>query len=593
MRIINGLLLGCVASVLSFAAAQTPERVFVPKDINLGEWIQIEPLFIELRDRTIESAQELEKWLTDWSELDSCLWDEKLRRENANNSQTDDPEREKQFTFFVENIVPKAKPFWHQLKQKYSGCPYRSSLDAKQYAIFNRNIEADLRTFKEINIPLSTEDNVLRQKYAKIYGAMTVEVDGKEQTLSQAKKVLEETDRSRRQEVWEKIAARWRQEREPLDEIFDKMVELRTAIAKNAGFDNYRDYMFTVDKRFDYTPGDCERFHNAIEKCVVPLARKLADQRRKSLKIDRLRPWDTEVDPQSREPLRPFQTTQQLIDGVRTIFTQLDPKLAAQFTDMIQSGDADLESHKGKAPGAYSYPWMEKRRPFVFMSAVGQHDDIATLLHESGHAFHYQACGNIPLFHYRIDIMEDFFGGMPAEFCEVASMSMELFGLSHLSAFYTQEKAAIAKRQQLESIINFLPYMSQIDLIQHWVYTHPKHTREERANYWLDLDRRFEGTVDWSGYEKNQEAGWQKKLHVYQYPFYYIEYGIAQLGALQLWRNFKQDPKGTLENYQTALTFGGSRSLPELFQAAGIKFDFSEETIQPLMRMLEEELAVE
>lgn len=590
MKLLLGLALACSICALSYAADPAPSRVFVPQEINLGDWSQIEPLFIQLRDRKIENAPELEKWLFDWSELDSCLWDEKLRRENANNNQTDNLDLEKNYTAFIENIIPKAKPYWRQLKQKYFDCPSRSSLDAKRYAIFNRDVEADLKTYREINIPLSTEDNVLRQKYAKIYGAMTVKVDGAELPLSQAKKILEETDRARRQDVWEKIAACWRQERETLDDVYDKMVSLRTQIARNAGFDNYRDYMFVVDKRFDYTPADCEKFHNAIEKCVVPLARKLADRRKKDLGIDRLRPWDTAVDPKGRQPLRPFETTQQLVDGVHQIFTQLDPKLAAQFDDMIQRGDADLDSHKGKAPGAYSYPWMEKRRPFVFMSAVGRHDDIATLLHESGHAFHYQACANDPIFHYRIDIMEDFFGGMPAEFCEVASMSMELFGLDHLSAFYTPDNIAIAKRNQLEGIIEFLPYMSQIDLFQHWVYTHPQATCEDRANYWTDLDRRFEGTVDWSGFEKNQEAGWQMKLHVYQYPFYYIEYGIAQLGALQLWRNFQQDPEGTLEKSQYAFTFGSSRSLPELFQAAGIQFDFSETTLQPLMQMVSAEL---
>ncbi len=581
-KIIFLSLLACCS--LTVAAEEKCEfpRSFVPQNIDLGDWSEIEPFFQKLLDRPIETAAELEKWLLDRSELLACIGEEGIRRYVNMTCHTDDPQLEKKYTFFVEEIEPKLKPQVQKLNQKYYDCPARALLDKTRYAVFNRNVETDIELFREENIPLQTEDTLLRQKYQKINGAMTAEMDGVEKTLQQLEATLEETDRNRRQEAWEKIVNRRLQDREAMDEIYDRMVELRTAIARNAGFENYRDYMFRSMKRFDYTPRNCEEFHAAIEKWVVPLSRKLAQKRQEVLRVDRLRPWDLEVDPKGRAPLTPFKTGQELKAGVRTILEKVNPTLAALFEDMDRRGNLDLESRKGKAPGGYCIGFPEIRQPFIFMNAAGTFDDVNTLLHESGHAAHDRASRMDPLLEYRME--------GPMEFAEVASMSMELFGSPFLEVFFTPKEANRARFKLLEGIIHFLPWMARVDAFQHWVYTHPNHTRQERTTVWLDLESRFDARADWSGYEAAREAEWHRKLHFFEVPFYYVEYGIAQLGALQLWNNYKKEPQKAVEDYLAGLSLGNSRPLPELFKTAGAKFDFSENTIRPLMVMLEEEL---
>lgn len=582
--VIPAILLSTFSLVTVANGASEFPRAFVPEKIDLGDWAQIEPLYQSLLDRKIESAQELEKWLLDRSELYSCVSEEGERRYVSMTCHTDNPDLEKKYLFFVEQIEPKIKPFEQKLNQKYYDCEFRSKLDKKRFEVFDRNIAAEIELFREKNIPLETEDDVLRQNYQKINGAMSATMDGQEKTIPQLEVILEETHRARRQEAWEKIVNRRLRDQYAMNDLYDKMVKIRDEIAHNAGYDNYRDYAFKDNKRFDYTPQDCERFHTAIEKWVVPLSRKLAKLRWKALNIApfSLRPWDMEVDPKGRAPLAPFKSADELKSGVRTILTKINPNLATIFDSMNQQGNLDLDSRKGKAPGGYCADFMEARQPFIFMNAAGLFDDVNTLLHESGHATHSYVSRMEPLYEYRMNV--------PLEFAEVASMSMELFGIDYLDVFFTQEEAARAKRKQLEGIINFLPWMARVDAFQHWVYTHPNHTRQERGQQWLELEKRFDARSDWSGYEKAKEMEWHRKLHFFEHPFYYIEYGIAQLGALQLWNNFKKNPEKAVNDYLAALKLGGSRPLPELFQTAGAKFDFSEETIKPLMEMLELEL---
>lgn len=314
----------------------------------------------------------------------------------------------------------------------------------------------------------------------------------------------------------------------------------------------------------------------------MPLANDLAERRRQALGLCSLRPWDYGVDPLGREPLRPFEGAEELGAGCRRIFARIDPELEAQFVGMLEGSELDLESRKGKAPGGYQSTLDEQRRPFIFMNAAGLHRDVETLLHEAGHAFHAIAARQDPLVKYR---------HAPIEFAEVASMTMELFGDDHLDEFYSYDDAARAKRKHLEGIIGLLPWIARVDAFQHWIYTHPGHSGDERTAAWLALAERFETPTDWDGYPEQQESSWQRQLHIFCYPFYYIEYGIAQLGALQLWLRFKRDPKQALGDYRAALALGGSRPLPELFEAAGARFDFSADTIQPLVEAVQQELA--
>jgi oligoendopeptidase F len=370
-------------------------------------------------------------------------------------------------------------------------------------------------------------------------------------------------------------------EADALEEIFEQLLALRQEVALAAGFANYRDYMFARKERFDYTPEDCVRFHEAIEHHIVPLARELQRERARKLGVDPLRPWDLAVDPDQHAPLAPFRASSELLEKSHAIFAQLDPRLADYFQVLRAQELVDLDNRKGKAPGGYQSTLAEARVPFIFMNAVGTHRDVETMLHEAGHAFHALAAREQPLHAYR---------SAPIEFCEVASMGMELLAAPHLPAFYREEETRRAQRTHLEGIINFFPWMATVDAFQHWLYLHPGHSREERRAAWLGLMDRFGGIEDWSGFEANRAVVWHRQLHIFEIPFYYVEYGIAQLGALQLWRAAQADRPGAINRYLAGLSLGGSRPLPELFEASGLAFDFTDTTIAPLMREVKAEL---
>ncbi|UCD28673.1 MAG: M3 family oligoendopeptidase [Planctomycetota bacterium] len=556
-------------------------RQFVPVDAEMGEWDQIAPLFSSLDTRSIDTVKQLEQWLLDLSELNACIYEELSKRYVAMTRHTDDQDKEKAYLFFIEHILPQCKVKWQKLRERYVASAARKKLPPVRYMVYDRSTVNAVGIFREKNIPLQTEDDKLDQKYKKLCGAMTVEYDGKEQTLQQMDLYLKEPDRAVREQTWKLVTDCRLADREVFDEIFDKMIELRTQIAHNAGFDNYRDYAFKARERFDYTPADCFAFHEAIESVVVPAYRAIQEQRRKTLGVDKLRPWDLVVDPYNQPPLKPFKNADELCRKCSIIFHKLDPELGKQFDLMMEADWLDLESRKGKAPGGYQSTFDETRHPFIFMNAVGIQRDVETLLHEAGHAFHAFACRDEPLVQNR---------NYGAEIAEVASMGMELLAFEYLDAFYTGQDLRRARREQLESVIWIFPWMATIDSFQHWLYTHPDHTRRERTEYWLSLMDRFGGIEDWSGLETAREARWQRQLHLFGYPFYYIEYGIAQIGALQLWYNYRADKAKALKQYRQALALGGSRSLPELWEAAGLKFDFSQATLRPLIEAVLAEL---
>lgn len=559
-------------------------RQFVPADADLGTWSEIEPLFDQLEEglKAARDATMLEKWVLDAGELSAALDQESSCRYIAMSCHTDDSDAEKAYLYFVEEIEPKLKPRHFALEKAFLNHSKRSELPKGRFLVYDRDVQLQVGLFRDENVPLETEDSKLGQQYQKLSGSLTVKYQGEEKTLVQMGRFLEEPDRAVRRDAWELVSNRRLELRDKFEDIFDESIKLRQQIAENAGFDNYRDYAFKLRGRFDYTPLDCEAFHAAIETEITPLLKELQAKRKDQLKLDSLRPWDIAVDPLNRSPLRPFETVEQLLDGSQKIFGEVDEELANEFRAMRERKVLDLANRKGKAPGGYQSTLSEARVPFIFMNAVGMQRDVETLLHEAGHAFHALAAQDEDIYEYR---------HAPIEFCEVASMAMELLGGEYIEAYYDESDARRARIKHLQGIVDVFPWIATVDAFQHWIYTHKNHTREERANAWVELVNRFGGDVDWSGLEDARRYLWHRQLHIFLYPFYYVEYGIAQLGALQVWANSKRDRSRALKLYREALALGGSRPLPELFEKAGCKFDFSADTVRPLAQMVREELA--
>ena len=559
-------------------------RHFVPGDIDLGEWNRIAPLFdhLEASGHKCSTRNELERWLIDWSELSAALDEEAAKRYIAMTCHTDNPDAEKAYLHFVENVEPHIKPRQFKLAEMLIKHPLAGELPDSRYRVLLRDAKLLVELFRPENVALETEEAKLSQEYQKLSGSLTVVFRGQERTIVQMGRYLEEPDRPLRQEAWELISNRRLLESDRFEEIFDRLIKVRQQIARNAGFENYRDYAFRKLGRFDYTPQDCVRFHNAVADEIMPVIRELQTERQRHLKIEQLRPWDLSVDPLNRPPLKPFQEVPQLISQTQKIFDRLDAGLADGFRRMLDLKLLDLGNRKGKAPGGYQSTLAEARLPFIFMNAVGVQRDVETILHEAGHAFHALATREEDLFAYR---------SAPIEFCEVASMSMELLGNEFIEEFYSAADAKRARRTHLEGVVAVFPWIATVDAFQHWVYTHPGHTRAERSLAWLELMKRFGGIVDWTGYDRSHAYLWHRQLHIFLHPFYYIEYAIAQLGALQVWSNSRADRAQALTSYKHALQLGGSKPVPELFEAAGCKFKFDAKVVRPSVTLLREELA--
>ncbi len=559
-------------------------RQFIPADFSCTDWKQIAPWFaaLERRGAQAKTPHELEAVLRAWSELSAALDEEGARRYIAMTCHTDHPEAEQRYLHFVEQIEPHLKARQFQFERACVQHPQRRHLPASRYAVLLRDLQNRVALFREENVALETEETRLGQQYQKLSGSLTVSFRGAEHTLVAMGKFLEEPDRPLRQQAWELVAQRRLAEAGTFESQLDRLVELRQQIAHNAGFANYRDYAFRARGRFDYTPQHCFDFHEAVARTVVPLLRELQAQRRQQLGLATLRPWDLAVDPLQRPPLKPFSSVEELVARTQQIFDRLDPHLAAGFQELRSAGLLDLANRKGKAPGGYQSTLNEARLPFIFMNAVGQKRDVEVLLHEAGHAFHALATRSEDLLPYR---------SAPIEFCEVASMSMELLGNECIDVFYQGEAIRRARIEHLESIISVLGWVATVDAFQHWLYTHPGHTRGRRGAAWNELMDRFGGDVDWNGWTAARTHLWHRQLHIFLHPFYYIEYGIAQLGALQVWANARRDRPQALRAYRAALGLGGSRPLPELFAAAGCRFQFDAPVLEPLMNLVRDELA--
>ena len=561
-------------------AAPTAFR-FIPATLDATQWSQLEPLYQKLLDRTLKCANCLEGLILDRSELDAAAAEAEANLYIAMTCHTDDADIKARFLKFVEEVDPNLKRVGFGLDRKIVESPHASALDQARYGTLLRSLKQEVKLFRAENVPLQTEVTKLDQQYSEINGAMTVQFDGTERTLPQMARFLEETDRARREASWRVVAERRLQDVTRIDAIYDEMLQLRAKMAANAGYPNFRDFQHDRLQRFDYTPAHCAAFHEAVEKTCVPLARRMQERRAKALGLTALRPWDLKVDVKGRSPLRPFEGADQMVERTSKVYHRMDSELAQMFDSMRGGGCLDLDSRKGKAPGGYQYQRQLSRVPFIFMNAAGMHRDLTTMVHEAGHAFHSLLSKDDPILAYR---------GSPMEFAEVASMSQELLTLPYLEEFFSTADAERARRELLEGVISMLPWIAQIDAFQHWVYLNPGHSSAERTKAWLDLDARFGGSLDWSGIEGSRAHMWQRQLHLFGMPFYYIEYGIAQLGSLQLWLASKKSEKDALAAYKRALTLGGSKPLPELFAAAGLRFDFGPATVQSLMDAVGAEL---
>jgi len=559
------------------------KREFLPEDFKLTDWNSVKPYFEDLKNREITDGLDLKEWFADRSELESYLSEDFAWRYIRMTCDTADEKLTNELNYFIEEIQPRIAPESDQLNQKALASPYLAALTDPGYDILTRSLKKEVEIFREENIPLLTQIQTEERKYGAVAGAMTVEMDGRELTLQQASDYLQSVDRAKREEAYRKVQERRLQDKDQLDLLFNELIGLRHQVARNAGFPNFRDYMFTALGRFDYTPEDCFAFHASVREAVVPLLDGLARDRKTSLGIDRLRPWDLKVDVTNQPPLKPFDGGDDLLEKTVQCFRRLDPYLGECLMVMREMGHLDLVSRKGKAPGGYNYPLDEIGVPFIFMNATSSLRDLVTMLHEGGHAVHS--------FLTR-DLAVNAFKHPPSEVAELASMSMELISMDEWDLFFPDpDDLKRAKRQHLEGIIETLPWVATIDKFQHWIYENPSHSVADRKKNWLAICEQFTDRVtDWDGLEKYKEYIWQKQLHLYEVPFYYIEYGIAQLGAVAVWKNYRADQQKGLQSYLDALKLGYTKPIGQVYAAAGIPFDFSKEYITELMHFVREEL---
>jgi oligoendopeptidase F len=565
------------------ADIQKLPRHFLPTDFTITNWESLEPWLKNLDERVINSLADLEQWLKDSSELEAVISEDACWRQIKMTCDTENKALEEAFTFFMMEIQPKIQPYSDKLNKKLVDCPFTKELDQRKYFTYLRNVKKNIELFREANIPIQAELSVMQQQFGVISGKMTVEVNGQEYTLQQAAKFLEDPNRELREEVYRKINTRRLQDKKELSDLFSSLLGKRHQVALNTGFENYRDYRFAELGRFDYKKEACFQFHEAVKLHVMPLVNQLYETKKKKLGLDLLRPWDVEAEPAGIQPLRPFKNGEELTEKTITCFNELKTFFGDCLSKMKAMGHLDLESRKGKAPGGYNCPLAESGAPFIFMNAAGQLDDVTTMVHEGGHAVHSFLAHELELTGFK---------EYPTEIAEVASMSMELFSMDKWHVFFdTKEELTRAKEQQLERVITIFPWIATIDKFQHWVYENPDHTEEERADQWFSILEEFSSPViDFSGLDEYRRFAWQRQLHLFEVPFYYIEYGIAQLGAIGLWQQYKQNPEAAINNYITALSMGGTQTLPELFKTAGLQFDFSPGHISQLMLFVKKEM---
>lgn len=559
------------------------QRQFLPKNFKVTTWNTLQPYFNELLKRPIYTLLDLEQWILDWNELQMVIRNEYGWRYIYVSGDSQNDTYLKALQYLTQQIFPKIAPFSDQLNHKLVNSPWITDLDKKRYAIYLRGIQNALKLYRVKNIPLFAELQSETKKFGRIVSEMTIEHNGQEITLQQANLLLAETNRDLRATIYQKIIQRRYKDYKVLDVLFDDLVQKRHQIAVNADFENYRDYKFSELERFDYTPKDCFQFHEAILQEIVPLVEVIDKNRKKTLGVANLFPYDLFVDPKHRPPLRPFQKHSDLIDKSIRCLEQLDPFFGECLATMAAMKHLDLETRKGKRPGGYNMTLPETGVPFVFMNSANSIADMRTIMHEAGHAVHSFLTRS-----YKLVVSKS----PPSEVAELAAMSMELLTMDYWDTFFEDASdLRRAKIWQLSNVLRLLPWIATIDKFQHWLYTHPTHNHTERDEAWMQIYRQFSSKiVDRQGFEKYDKKYWQRQIHLFEMPFYYIEYGIAQLGAIAIWRQYRQNPQQALVNYKAALSLGYTATIGEIYEMAGIRFDFSQAYIKELASFVKAEL---
>ncbi len=562
---------------------QEHDRAFVPKEFKVTTWARLKPYYNELLQRPIESLTELKQWIKDKSELDAVVSEAFSWRYIKITIDSADEKAEALYQYAVQQLAPKITSFEHKLNEKLVACPFTRELEPEHYHIHLRNVRNAVDLFSEDSIPLATDIQMKSKEYVKIFSEMTIGVNGKQMTLQKASSLLEEPSREYRETVYHKIHERLQQETDALEDLFDELLRMRHRIACNSGFDNFRDFKFQALGRFDYEVKDCEDFHQSIKTEIIPIIDEANRFRKDKLQLDQLRPWDLFVDPTSDRPLRPFETTDELVEKTIVCLDKLHPRFGETLRLMRELGHLDLESRPGKRPGGYNMPLHLTGVPFIFMNATTSLSDMRTLMHEAGHAIHSHLTS-----HYKLKTSKR----VPSEVAELAAMTMELLTMEYWDIFFPdEEELRRARIAQLEYVLKVLPWIATIDKFQHWLYTNPEHSREARKKAWLDTMRYFNSSVvDHSELERYQEHLWHKQLHIFEVPFYYIEYGMAQLGAIAIWKQFRESPERAVSNYLGALKLGYTRNIREIYRAAGIEFNFSREYVSELGDFVRAEL---
>jgi oligoendopeptidase F len=561
-----------------------PARRFLPDNFEVTTWENLKPYFDDLLARNPQNSDEFVDWLKDMSEVSAVLEEDAAWRYIHMTCDTENKEKAERFQYFVTQIQPQIAPFSNELDKKTLASPFLEEVKNKPgFGIMIKQLEKDVAIFREENIAVIAEIQAEQQKFGAISGAMTVEIDGKELTLQQAGVLLENPDRQIRENAWKKIAERRIADKDKLDTLFDTLVEKRNKVAQNAGFVNYRDYSFKASGRFDYTPEDCFHFHDAIAKELVPVLNELSALRKQVMQVDTLRPWDKKADKLGKPPIKAFTSSDELIEKSIEALYGLNPFFGECIAIMREMKHLDLESRKGKAPGGYNYPLYETNVPFVFMNGTGTIRDLVTMMHEAGHAIHSILNKDLELTSFK---------SITPEIAELASMSMELMSMDYWHLFIPDtDELRRAKLDHLEDIIGTLPWVATVDSFQHWVYENPTSGIEARHDAWLQIFNRFSDSVtSWEGLTEYKRTMWHRQMHIFEIPFYYIEYGIAQLGAIAVWKNYRTNPAQTTEQYKAALKLGYTKSIGEMYATAGIKFDFSREYINELMQFLRSEI---
>lgn len=543
----------------------------------------VEKAYKRFLNRTIKNVEELDSWIKSYSELEDEILEVINKDFSAFQAYNDDMKIKNKFNRDVEKLMPIVKKYSAEINKFIYNNEFTKELNSDIYAHFLESVNNSINIFRNENIILEIEEDKICTEYSSILGDFIIHWNGNKRTLPQMYVYLENSNRDLRENAWEYMQSEKLKKADEIDDLMNRLIKIRHQKALNSGFNNFRDYAFRKYERFSYTPEDCFELHDSILEYVVPLKVEIEKKHKLALNVDVYRPWDAYASTEDENSLRPFDNIEELIDGTIRIFKKIDKEFAAHIGEIKSHGFLDIESRKGKSSGLFCKNLPISRLSYIFMNTTGTQQDLISLIHECGHAIHNMLSGNLELSKYKQLNMES---------AEFAALSMELLTMDKWDEFYkNKNELKHAKRKELEDILKFIPWTIGIDKFQHWMYLNPEHTPRERNAKFAEIAKEFYCPFsDWSSYENELENKWKFQSHIFIAPFFYIEYSISLIAAIQLWKNYKESPKVTLQNYKNALSLGNSKPLAEIYKTAGIKFDFSADTIKELTQFLWVEL---